>query len=62
MEIKTKTEATPELERLLLAGHRPHSDPTAVTDTGGSYTEHMLTLGHSFRGVSLLSRESIVWT
>lgn len=42
MEIKTKTEATPELERLLLARHRPHSDPAAGTDTGSSYSVHML--------------------
>lgn len=62
MEIKTKTEATPELERFLPTDHGAHLDPIAVTDTGGSYTEHMLTWGHSFRGVSLQSLESIVWT
>lgn len=62
MEIKTPTEATPELEGLLPTDHGPHLDPIAVIDTSGSYTEHMLALGHSFRGVSLQSCESIVWT
>lgn len=42
MEIKTKTETTPELERLLPARHRPHSEPAAGTDTGGSYSVHLL--------------------
>lgn len=36
MEIKSPTEATPELEGLLPTDHGPHLDPIAVTDTSGS--------------------------